>query len=187
MYEILQKLKSLLNFKIMTYMYRFRDFLLPRKNILEEVGIQPGFYVLDYGCGPGSYLIPLAELVGKSGKIYTLDINPLAIFRVKNIASKRGLENVETILSNCKTVLPDNSIEVVLLYNTFHDLDDPDGVLKELSRALKSKGKLSFSDHHMKEDKILFGLTKRDLFMLSKKGKRTILFIKKNNIEMYLP
>jgi ubiquinone/menaquinone biosynthesis C-methylase UbiE len=166
------------DFKLMSLTYKFRDLFLPRMNILKEVGIKPGFHVLDYGCGPGSYIIPLAELVGKSGKIYALDIHPLAIQMVQNIASKRQLANVETICSDCKTGLPDNSLDVVLLYDTFHDLSDPNGVLEELHRVLKPNGFLSFSDHHMKENEIVSKVTNRGLFRLSRKGKRTCSFLK---------
>lgn len=63
----------------------------------------------------------------------------------------KKLANVETIHSDCKTGLPDNSVDAVLLYDTFHDLSDPDGVLEELHRVLKPDGILSFSDHHMKK------------------------------------
>ena len=172
------KPKSNLNFKLMSIEYKFRDFLLPRKKVLEEVGIKPGFHVLDYGCGPGSYIIPLAELVGKSGKIYALDIHPLAIKMVQNIASQKQLTNVETIHSDCKTGLPDNSLDVVLLYDTFHDLSDPNGVLEELHRVLKPDGILSFSDHHMKQDEITSKVTNEGLFKLSSRGERTYSFLK---------
>ncbi len=165
------------DFKLMSFCYKFRDFFLPRMNILKEVGIRPGFHVLDYGCGPGSYIFPLAELVGESGKIYALDIHPLAIQRVQSIASKKQLSNVETICSDCKTGLPDNSIDVVLLYDTFHDLSEPNGVLEELHRVLKPNGILSFSDHHMKEEEIVSKVTNEDLFRLSRKGKKTYSFL----------
>ena len=118
---------------------------------MKEAGIKEGFRVLDYGCGSGSYVTPLAELVGKSGKIYALGINPFAIKMVKRIAAKRQLPNVETVISDCKTGLPDDSIDVVLLYDTFHDLSDANIVLEELRRVLKPNGMLSFSDHHMKD------------------------------------
>jgi len=147
---------------------------------VNEVGIQPGFQVLDYGCGPGSYIQPLADLVGRSGNIYALDIHPLALQKVQNIASKRNLTNVQTILSNCKTGLPDKSIDVVLLYDTFHDLDDPNGVLEELHRVLKPSGVLSFSDHHMNEHEIVSEVTKSGLFKLLRKGKRTYRFSKED-------
>jgi ubiquinone/menaquinone biosynthesis C-methylase UbiE len=177
----MDKAESNLGFRLMALGYRFRDLRLPRLNILEEVGIKPGFQVLDYGCGPGGYIVPLAELVGKLGKIYALDIHPLAIQKVQDIASKKQLANVETILSDCQTGLPDNSLDVVLLYDTFHHLSDPDGVLKELHRVLKPDGILSFSDHHMKENEIVSGVTNSGLFRLSGKGQRTYSFLKKQS------
>jgi len=75
----MDKPMSNFDFKFMSLGYKFRDLFLPRLNILEEVGIKPGFHVLDFGCGPGSYIIPLAKLVGESGKVYAMDIHPLAI------------------------------------------------------------------------------------------------------------
>jgi ubiquinone/menaquinone biosynthesis C-methylase UbiE len=175
----MDKPMSNFDFKFMSVGYKFRDFFLPRKNILKEVGIKRGFHVLDYGCGPGGYIIPLAELVGGSGKIYALDIHPLAIQRVQDIASKKQLTNVETILSDCKTGLPDNTLDAVLLYDAFHHLSDPDVALRELHRVLKADGILSFSDHHMKENEIVSQLTNSGLFSLSKKSERTYTFSKK--------
>ncbi|NWF78311.1 MAG: class I SAM-dependent methyltransferase [Chloroflexi bacterium] len=166
------------HFKLMSLGFKFRDFFLPPKNILKEVGIKPGFRVLDYGCGPGSYIIPLAQLVGESGKIHALDIHPLAIQKVQDIASKKQLANVETILSGCKTGLLDNSLDVVLLYDTFHHLSDQDAVLEELHRVLKPDGILSFSDHHMKESEIVSKVTNSRLFRLLRKGQRTYTFLK---------
>jgi ubiquinone/menaquinone biosynthesis C-methylase UbiE len=174
----MDKVESNLGFRLMSLDFKFRDLRLPRKNILKEVGIEPGFHVLDYGCGPGSYIIPLVELVGESGKVYALDVHPLAIQKVKHIASKKKLANVATILSDCQTGLPDNSLDVVLLYDIFHHLSDPDGVLRELHRVLKPEGILSFSDHHMKEREILAGVTNGGLFRPLRKGQRTYTFSK---------
>ncbi len=166
------------HFKVMAFVFKFRDILRSRKNILEEAGIKPGFPVLDYGCGPGSYTAAASEMAGSSGKVYALDIHPLAIRMVRDIASKNKLTNIETILSDCNTGLPDNSVDVVLLYDTFHDLRDSDRVMEELHRVLKSEGLLSFSDHHMKEQEIISRVTGSGLFKLSGKGKRTYSFSK---------
>jgi len=164
------------HFKLMSFGYRFRDLFLPRSNALNEVGIRAGFHVMDYGCGPGSYSIIAAEMVGTTGKVYALDIHPLAVQRVENIASRKKLGNVVTIRSDCKTGLPDDSVDVVLLYDTFHTLSDPDGILEELHRVLKPNGILSFSDHHMKEDEIISEVTDRGLFRLSTRAKSTYSF-----------
>jgi len=170
------KKQSDLDFKLMSLTYKLRDFHLPRMNILKEVGIKEGFHVLDYGCGPGSYILPLAKLVGESGKIYALDINPLAIQAVQGIVSKKQLKNVQTILSDCKTGLPPDGMDVVLLYDILHDLNDTSEILAELHRILKRGCILSVSDHHMQQDEIISKVTSERLFQLSTKGIRTYSF-----------
>ena len=167
------------DFRLMAFWFTLRDVFLPRENVLLEVGIKPGFSIIDYGCGPGSYTIIAAKLAGETGKVYALDIHPLAIQMVKNMAAKKKLTNVEAILSDCATGLPDQSVDVALLYDTFHDLSEPDGVLAELHRVLKPDGILSFNDHHMKEEsEIISRITGKDLFKLSEKGKKVYNFVK---------
>lgn len=170
------KIKSNFGFRLMAYGYKFRDFFSPRTAILKEAGIKLGYHVLDYGCGSGSYIVPTVKLTGYDGKVYIQDIHPLAIKQGVRIASKKQLTNIVPIHFDCKTGLHDKSIDVVLLYDVFHLLDDPDSVLKELHRILKTQGILSFSDHHMKKENILSMVTKKGLFSLSKKGKYTYGF-----------
>jgi ubiquinone/menaquinone biosynthesis C-methylase UbiE len=174
----MSNLESNFSFKIMAYMYKIRDFITPRIKVLEEVGIKPGADVLDYGCGSGAYLMPLINLTGNSGQIYALDIHPMAIEMVKKIVSDKGLMNVKTILSDCNTGLSENSLDVVLLYDVFHDLGNQSEVLRELHRILKSDGLLSFSDHHMKDKEIILKITNGNLFRLLKKGRKTYTFSK---------
>jgi len=95
---------------------------------------------------------------------------------VRKAASKRGLANIETIRSDCATGLDDGSVDVVLLYDTFHNLGDQDGVLKELHRVLRPEGTLSFSDHHMAKDEIIPRLTGSGLFKPVGTGKNTHSF-----------
>jgi ubiquinone/menaquinone biosynthesis C-methylase UbiE len=172
------KPQSKLDFTLMSLSFKFRDSFSPRKNILKEVGIRAGFHVLDYGCGPGSYIEPLIKLVGKTGRIYSLDNNQLAINSVKKMIIKKHLGNVETIHSDCKTGLPDNSMDIILLYDTFHDLKHPNDVLKELHRVLKGHGILSVSDHHLEENELVTNLADSGFFKLSVRGTKTYSFLK---------
>ena len=171
-------LMSDIGFRFMSLGFKFRDYIKPRKSVLEEADIKQGFHVLDFGCGPGSYIAPLAELVGKSGKIYALDIHPLAIQKVQKLASKKRLDNVQTILSDCKTGLPSDSIDLILLYDVFHGLNNANIILTELHRVLKPKSILSFNDHHMKEEEIISQISSGGLFKLSAKGKNNYSFFK---------
>jgi len=171
--------QSSLDFRLMSLTYKFRDFIKPRMSVLDEVGIKEGFHVLDYGCGPGSYIVPLAKLVGKSGKLYALDVHPLAIQAVQRIAAQKRLVNVHTILSECKTGLPLNSLDVVLLYDILHDLHNSGEVLAELHQVLRPEGILSVSDHHMEHKEIISRITGGGLFRLVGRGRRTCSFSKK--------
>jgi len=131
-------------FRAMAFMFRVRDFFRPREDIVKEAGLREGFHVLDYGCGPGGYVKPVADLVGESGRIYALDISPLAIQMVKKIIAKNQMKNVETIISDCSTGLPDDSVDEVLLYDVFHDLTDPNGVLGGTVSSVEARWSLVF-------------------------------------------
>ena len=168
------------NFRLMALCLKLRDLFLPRDIILKEAQIKPRFVVLDFGCGPGSFTITAAEIVGPAGKVYALDIHPLAGQMVQKAASKKGLQNIEIINSDCTTSLKNESVDVVMLYDTFHMLSEPQAVLQELHRVLKPDGVLSFNDHHMKEKEIISGITSSGLFRLIRKGKKGMYtFMKK--------
>ena len=86
---------SNVHFMFMCLGFKFRDLLFPPKTRLTESGIiKVGYFVLDYGCGTGSYSIAAAELVGRSGKVYALDIHPLAIQKLEKSTSKKGMKNI---------------------------------------------------------------------------------------------
>jgi len=174
----MDKTNENLHFKLMSFKFRIRDFFNPPKNILKELDIKPGYYVLDFGCGPGSYSFSASRLVGSNGKVFALDINPSTIDRIKKIALKKGLDNIETILPTCRTNLARNSIDMILLFDVYHDLSNKIQVLEELYRVLKPEGILLVSDHHLKKEIILSGITKKGLFKLQKENKKIYSFLK---------
>ena len=139
-----QKPMPWIAFKTMTIIMCIRKRF---RNIEEEVylcGIKAGDHVLDFGCGLGFNTIPAAQKVGDSGKVFALDINPQAIKIINKKIAQFNLKNVEPILSDCKTNLPDENIDIVYLHNTLPLLKDKKGVLNEIFRVLKIKGKLSY-------------------------------------------
>ena len=161
----------------MSWMLALRDLLSPPEEIISEVDIQPGFRVLDYGCGTGSFTFEAAHRAGPEGKVYALDIHLVALEKVQKGALKRGLANIETFLTSCIIEVEPASIDVVLFYYVLHWLTDPDCVLREMHRILKEGGILSFRDPYMKEGEILSTVTEKDRFRLAGKGMRTYRFI----------
>lgn len=167
-----------LDFKIMSFFFKIRDFFKSPMKKVGKVGIKLGDFVLDYGCGPGSYSIAAAKVVGPTGKIYAADLHPSAIIEVNKIAQKKGFSNIETIQTDCKTNLENNSIDVIICFDVLHDIEDKNCILKEFYRILKNESILSFDDHHMKEKEIIEKLTSTDLFKLAEKKEYQYNFTK---------
>ena len=149
------------------------------QDTIKEAHLKKGFKVLDFACGPGRYVLAVSKAIGATGKLYALDKAPLALEMVRKLVDKNKLSNVKTIESDCDTELPDEELDVVLLYDAFHGLDDKKAVLSEVNRVLKPEGALSFSDIHLEEKEIVSSVTSFSLFKLKSKNQKTYTFIKK--------
>ena len=173
-----KKSQNNLDFRFMSFFFSIRDtFYSPMLKIIKSE-IKAGDNVLDYGCGSGSYTIPAAEVVGKSGKVFAADIHPLAIKKVQKRAAKKEITNIITIQTDCDTGVDNQSIDVVICFDVLHDIPDKERLVKEWHRILKNGGKLAFDDHHAKEVEILATITKGNMFKLEKKSEKFYLFIK---------
>lgn len=141
-------------FKMMSLMFKIRDMFIRIDKVLDEFGICQGQSVVDYGCGPGSYIRKASELVGAKGKVYAVDIHELAIESVKKRIEKENLHNVTALLtSNGRCPLDDNSIDLVYALDMFHMVADPMAFLKELNRISKPDGVLFIDNGHQKREK----------------------------------
>jgi ubiquinone/menaquinone biosynthesis C-methylase UbiE len=155
--------QSRLSFRFMSMEYRLRDRLRPPVKILGDAGLRPGMAVLDFGCGPGGFSLAAAELVGPAGRVYALDIHPLAIRSVKRAAARRGVQNV-TAVDGSADLFAEDTFDAVLLYDVLHDLADSAAVLAEIFRILKPNGFLSVRDHNLNEQVLQEAVTSGGLF-----------------------
>ncbi|WP_243793847.1 class I SAM-dependent methyltransferase [Saccharopolyspora gloriosae] len=103
------------------------------REAVEGVGIRAGWHVLDAGCGSGTFLPWLAELVGERGRISALDLAwenaERASERMRNHQARLRTEIRQG--SVLRLPYPDASFDAVWCANTTQYLDDA-----ELARAL---------------------------------------------------
>ncbi len=168
--------QSNLSFRLMTMEFCFRDWLHPPITILKDAGVGSDMTVLDFGCGPGGFSIAAAEIVGPKGMVYAVDIHPLALEAVQQRALKRGFKNVATVCGSNITKIDEEAVDVVLLYDVLHDLAEPDAVLKELYRTLKSSGILSVSDHPTDQAALSSLIVKEGLYTVAGRSQLTLQF-----------
>lgn len=141
-----------LSFRVMTIMFNVIDFLYPYvKKRVNRFGISEGMTVIDYGCGPGRYSIKFAELVGKKGRVYALDIHELAIAAVNKKIEKYNLKNVQPVLvDGYDSTLLDNTADVTCAIDMFWAIKKPTEFLQEVRRITKKDGTLVVDDGHQR-------------------------------------
>ena len=145
---------SNLSFRAMTWMFRVADFFFPKHDHLATLGIQPGFTVVDYGCGPGRYIAEASRRVGPQGKVYAVDVHELAIAAVRKVIARHNLTNVIPVLAKgYNSRLPDHVADLIYALDMFHAVKDPAALLAELRRIVKPSGILILEDGHQSREK----------------------------------
>jgi len=127
--------------------------------LLQRIGIKTGLSVLDFGCGSGTYTIPVAKIVGKRGKVYALDKDKNALNSLIKKAKLSGLKNIRRMATSgeLRIELPDESVDVSLLFDVFHhyyfpQIDDKKRLMDEIYRITKTNGFVSVWPKHMESE-----------------------------------
>ena len=165
-----------LHFRTMSWVFRIRDLSIDFESIMRDSGVKRGYVILDYGCGPGSYTFAASRAVGDNGKVIAADIQPLAIRRVSKFAKDKKLGNIKTVRTDRNTGMEDNSVDVVLFFDIYHSLGDPESVLYEMRRVLKPDGILAFTDHHYTDEEIPSMISETGIFRFEKKAGKIFRF-----------
>lgn len=115
----------------------------------KTLDLKPGQTVIDYGCGPARYIKNASEAVGKKGKVFAVDIHPIAVEKVRAKIKKYNLTNVEAVHADGYSTPLDSGIaDVVYALDMFHMIEKPTPFLEELARLLKLEGTLIIEDGH---------------------------------------
>ncbi len=161
-----------LSYRLMTWTFQVADFLFPKDNRLADFGIQPGFVVVDYGCGPGRYLAEASRVVGPTGKVYAVDIHSLAIEDVERLKSKLDLANVVPILAKgYSCAVPEHAADLIYALDMFHGVKDPLALLAEFYRIAKPRGGLLLEDGHQPRRKTKKELARSGFWLIERETK----------------
>jgi len=126
-----------------------REVFHHRQKILEACRIEPGQTVVDIGAGTGLFTRLFSEAVGKEGRVIAVDIAKEFLDHIKTTSAKLGQQNVETVLCTAdSTELPENSIDVAFICDTYHHFEFPLKTMASLHRALKPGGRVIVIDYH---------------------------------------
>jgi ubiquinone/menaquinone biosynthesis C-methylase UbiE len=119
------------------------------------LGVQPGSSVADIGAGSGYYTVRLAALVGPQGKVYANDIQPgmlalinrrLSVARIRNVVLVEGTAN--------DPKLPPGAIDLALMVDVYHELSEPQVMLRRIREALKPNGRLVLLEYRAEDPRV---------------------------------
>jgi ubiquinone/menaquinone biosynthesis C-methylase UbiE len=104
--------------------------------------IKPGDTVLDLGCGPGYFTIPMARMAGASGRVIAADIQEKMLVKVHTKAVRNGMTD-RIIPVQC---LPDSinvheKVDFVLTFWMVHEVSDKKNFFIQIAAVMKKKSK----------------------------------------------
>ena len=114
---------------------------------LGHAAANPGEICVDLGSGRGTDVIRLAELVGKAGYIYGIDISPGMIEKAKKNLTKLGVANAQFLRAELESLpLPEKCADLVISNCVINHASDKQAVWHEVFRVLKPQGRFVVSD-----------------------------------------
>ncbi|MCA8948597.1 MAG: class I SAM-dependent methyltransferase [Planctomycetes bacterium] len=124
-----------------------REVFANRSRIARAVGLQPGMAVADIGAGTGVFVDFFARDVGTTGAVYAVDIAPKFVDRLRERAATRNEPQVRAVLCTDRDVaLPEASVDIVFVCDTYHHFEYPHTTLGSIHRALRPGGQLVIVD-----------------------------------------
>ena len=136
------------SFKRFAYEGSFRDEWQQPERVIAALGIRSGDRVADLGSGSGYFTLRLASAVGPDGRVYAVDVDEDMNEYLRQRVAQAGLANVDMILGRFDDpLLPDGGIDLVLIVDTYHHLEDRPAYFRNLRRDLEPGGRVAVIDY----------------------------------------
>jgi ubiquinone/menaquinone biosynthesis C-methylase UbiE len=135
------------SFKRCSYEGFSRDQWQQPERVIAALGIHPGDRVADLGAGSGYFTLRLSRAVGPGGKVYAVDVDETMNEYVRQRVARAGAANVDVILGRFEDpLLPDGRVDLVLIVDTYHHLEDRPAYFRNLRRDLSPGGRVAVID-----------------------------------------
>lgn len=124
-----------------------REVFARRNEIVAACNVEPGQTVADIGAGTGLFTRLFADAAGESGRVIAVDISQNFLDHIQKTCREAGQQNVETLLCTADSAeLPDASVDVAFICDTYHHFEFPLRTMSSLHRALKPGGRVILVD-----------------------------------------
>jgi SAM-dependent methyltransferase len=108
--------------------------------------------VADIGAGTGYFAVRLARAV-PDGRVYGVDIEPDMARYLGERARRKGLSNLEAVLGEPGDAKLPEAVDLALIVNTYHHLDERVDYMRRLGGKLRPGGRVAIIDFHEESPK----------------------------------
>jgi SAM-dependent methyltransferase len=112
-------------------------------------GITGGMRVLDVGCGAGDVSMLLADLVGPTGSVIGVDMNPAILELARSRVAEAGLTNVYFVESDLADLTLDEYVDALAGRLILMHLGEPAATVRALSGLVRPGGVVTFQDYNI--------------------------------------
>lgn len=118
---------------------------LPR--LRQALALKAGMAVADVGAGKGELTLALAGEVGASGRVFSTEIDPARLARLRETVARGKLGHVTVVEARSDdTGLPPGCCDAIVLRRVYHHLTDPARANASLLQSLRPGGLLAVID-----------------------------------------
>ncbi len=115
--------------------------------VVKRLGLAPGTFIADLGCGPGVFTIPLARSV-RSGVVFGVDVEPSQLDALRRRLDEEQLDNIVPVLASYSDPhLPPGRIDLCLVADTYHHIEDRPQYFARLRKDLTPGGRLALIEY----------------------------------------
>jgi Methylase involved in ubiquinone/menaquinone biosynthesis len=122
---------------------------------IEALGIKPGQTVVDLGAGSGYYSFRIAPLVGPTGKVLAVDIEPAMLEAIAQRAHREQVSNVAPVRSSAQDPnLAPGSVDLLFMVDVYHELEYPYEMMTKVRAALKPGGRVALIEYRAEDPEV---------------------------------
>ena len=115
--------------------------------VVKHLDIDPGMTVADIGAGTGYFIRYLSNAAGPEGFVFCLDVEQSMVNFMSKRIKKSKIKNAQSKLVKLEDPqLADQSIDRILIVNTWHHILNRKAYIKRLYKALKPGGSITIVD-----------------------------------------
>jgi len=116
-------------------------------HLVQILQVKPGSVVADVGAGSGEISIAMARRVGPQGRVYSTEINPKLVDKIRSLAQRENVANVIPLAGReDNTALPPGCCDGIFLRQVYHHLTDPLDMDRSLYQAMRPGARLAIID-----------------------------------------